>query len=201
MRLSGGRQYAGWFLRYKPGGSLPNGSWHSPPCSTDSSGKKCSSFYHDLEQTPRPPHDADAGPDTARTQHGDWFIYNSTNDVCGLTPGKDGVVDGGPQPSWQACMAGADKAGKPAWGWWPEGASSGGCFFASSWTTKGEGGCAQHLPIQQAHHVSGFKPKAGQRPPPAIGDPAGGGVPHNCASGVCDCGAGLPCGEYLWDHR
>ena len=34
-------QYSGWFLKFKPGGSI-NGSWHSPPCTTDKSGEKCS---------------------------------------------------------------------------------------------------------------------------------------------------------------
>ncbi len=187
-------QYSGWFLKFKAGGSMANGSWHSPLCTTDASGEKCSMLYHDQEQTPEPPRHSE--PSTARTQHGDWFVYNSTNDVCGLTPGKDGVVNGGTQPTWQACMAAADRARKPVWGWWPQG-TSGGCFFASSWTTQGQG-CAAHLPIEQADHVSGFKPKQGEQPPPAIGAQITG--PHNCASGTCDCGTDLPCGEYLWEY-
>ena len=185
--------YSGWFLKFKPGGSMANGSWHSPPCTTDASGEKCSMLYHDQEQTPEPPQHSDQS--TTRTQHGDWFVYNSTNDVCGLAPGKDGVVNGGPQRTWQACIAAADKAGKPVWGWWPAGTDSGGCFLASSWTTKGPG-CAAHLPIKQANHVSGFKPKPGEQPPPALGSDS---APHNCASGVCDCGVDFPCGEYLWE--
>jgi hypothetical protein len=189
-------QYSGWFLKFKSGGSI-NGSWHSPPCTTDASGKKCSMLYHDQEQTPEPPR-GHSEQSTVRTKHGGWFVYNSTNDVCGLTPGKDGVVNGGGQRTWRACMAAADRAGKPVWGWWPDG-TSGGCYFASSWTTKGPG-CAKYLPIKQADHVSGFKPKRGEQPPPAIGaPPAGGTLPWNCASGVCDCGDGLPCGEYLWE--
>jgi hypothetical protein len=45
-------QYSGWFLPFKPGGSLPNGSYHVPPCT----GSKCSNLYHDQEQTPGYPH-------------------------------------------------------------------------------------------------------------------------------------------------
>jgi hypothetical protein len=184
--------YSGWFLKFKPGGSMANGSWHSPPCTTDASGHKCSLLYHDQDQTPEPPPHSDES--TMRTQRGDWFVYNSTNDVCGLTPGKDGVVNAGTQRTWQACMAAADRAGKPVWGWWPDGAT-GGCFLASSWTTKGPG-CAAHLPIKQAAHVSGFKPKQGEPPPPALGSNR---APQNCASGICDCGIEFPCGEYLWE--
>ena len=41
--------YAGWFLRFKPGGSLPNGSYHVPRCTASVVGgaTKCSDFYHD----------------------------------------------------------------------------------------------------------------------------------------------------------
>eukprot|EP00937_MAST-01D_sp_MAST-1D-sp2_P007094 g7094.t1 len=31
--------------------------------------------------------------------------------------------------------------------------------------------------------------------------PSTAGEPGTCLGGECDCGAGLPCGEYLWDHR
>ena len=54
--------YAGWFLPFKPGGSLPGGGWHSPNCSTDLSGEKCSALYHDQEQTPHPPRKPVPGP-------------------------------------------------------------------------------------------------------------------------------------------
>jgi hypothetical protein len=26
---------------------------------------------------------------------GDWYVYNNTNDVCGLAPGNYTIVDGG----------------------------------------------------------------------------------------------------------
>ena len=48
--------FSGWFLPFKPGGSLPNGSWHVPPCtaSVEAGGAtKCSGLYHDQEQTPQ----------------------------------------------------------------------------------------------------------------------------------------------------
>ena len=77
--------YAGWFLKYKPGGSVGPGKWHSPPCTLERSGKtKCSPFYHDLEQTPV------ADSPATRVQDGSWFIYNATNDVNGLAPGYVG---------------------------------------------------------------------------------------------------------------
>lgn len=43
--------YAGWFLAFKPGGSLPNHTYHVPPCTAG----KCSALYHDQEQTPEHP--------------------------------------------------------------------------------------------------------------------------------------------------
>lgn len=43
--------YAGWFLQFKPGGSLPGGKYYVPPC-TDG---KCSSAYHSQDQTPAYP--------------------------------------------------------------------------------------------------------------------------------------------------
>jgi len=43
--------YSGFFLRFKEGGSFPNGSYHVPACT----GSKCSAYYHDQEQTPQHP--------------------------------------------------------------------------------------------------------------------------------------------------
>jgi hypothetical protein len=57
--------YAGWFLRFKPGGSLPNGSYHVPPCDTTYDPPLCSAFYHDQLQTPAVPSPADPAPDGA----------------------------------------------------------------------------------------------------------------------------------------
>ena len=68
---------------------------------------------HDQQQTPQPPGSSGGGKlDTSRTQHGDWYIYNSTNDVCGLSPGTQGVVNVSPKPTWGDCMGAATKAGK-----------------------------------------------------------------------------------------
>jgi hypothetical protein len=190
--------YSGWFLKFKPGGSNGTNQWHTPPCSSDKSGTKCSELYHDLEQTPQPPlsGSSTARENTSRTKHGDWYVYNSTNDVCGLSPGTQGVVNVSPQPTWEDCLSAADKAAKPVFGWWPASKPGGapGCFLADSWKTPGQG-CGKNLPIKQANHVSGFKPKPGQQPPPAID--AGGSTSglENCATGVCDCGEGLPCGS------
>jgi hypothetical protein len=75
--------FADWFLPFDPNLT----KYHTPNCSTDASGTKCSKFYHDLGQTPKP----------NQTQH------NNTVRLC--------------------------------------------------------------------------------------------------RTGVCDCGEGLPCGEYLWNHR
>ena len=44
--------YSGFFLRFKPSGFFPDGSYHVPACT----GSKCSIFYHDQDQTPEHPH-------------------------------------------------------------------------------------------------------------------------------------------------
>lgn len=51
--------YSGFFLKFKPGGFFPNGSYHVPACT----GKKCSIFYHDQEQTPQVPTPEHPHPD------------------------------------------------------------------------------------------------------------------------------------------
>ena len=48
--------YAGWFLKSKVGGSFPNGSYHVPQCDDSWSPPRCSTLYHDLDQTPGFPH-------------------------------------------------------------------------------------------------------------------------------------------------
>lgn len=184
--------YAGWFLKFKPGGSLPGGTWHSPNCSTDASGTKCSALYHDQEQTPQP-------PQGTRVQDGAWFIYNNTNDVNGLHPGWRTVVDGGSHASWEGCRAAADTAEHKVFVWWPNrGTPNGTCWFTDDWSTPRLPGSHAKgpLPDHQPGHVSGYKPAPGEPAPSA--NPEG---VTNCDTGVCDCGEGLPCGEYLWDHR
>ena len=93
-------RFAGWFLPFKPGGSLPNGSYHVPPCTPSVMGAaaKCSSLYHDQEQTPQngrppppPPPPLDGwgilgegsipqpAPDNVNT----WAVYQQTTpDTC-----------------------------------------------------------------------------------------------------------------------
>ena len=45
--------------------------------------------------------------------------------------------------------------------------------------------------------MTGYHPTgAGDVAPPSLAH-----QPALCADGICDCGPGLPCGEYLWDHR
>ena len=44
--------YAGWFLKNKPGGSFPNGSYHVSQCDHNYDPPLCSNLYHDNEQTP-----------------------------------------------------------------------------------------------------------------------------------------------------
>lgn len=180
--------YAGWFLKFSP-----DVTHHVPNCSTDASGTKCSAFYHDQEQTPRP---GAAGP--TRVKDGAWYIYNNTNDVSGLRPGWKTITDGGPQPTWDACRAAAEKAGRKMFTWWvyPK-AALGDCWFSSDWnTTSPPPEPQKSLPTVEAGHVSGYRPDTGETPPPSLGT-----VGQMCANGVCDCGPGLPCGEYLWDHR
>jgi hypothetical protein len=45
--------YSGFFVPFKQGGSLPNGSWHVPACDTNFSPPKCSSLFHDQVNTPQ----------------------------------------------------------------------------------------------------------------------------------------------------
>jgi len=59
--------YSGFFLPFKAGGYYPNGTYHVPAC-TDG---KCSSLYHDQDQTPQHP-------------HGDGSCVNECN--CGNQP-------------------------------------------------------------------------------------------------------------------
>jgi hypothetical protein len=47
--------YEPWFLKFKAGGSLPNGSWHVPNCDDNFKPPKCSVLYHDQVQSPEYP--------------------------------------------------------------------------------------------------------------------------------------------------
>ena len=55
--------YAGFFLKFKPGGAFPNGTYHVPNCDTFYDPPLCSEFYHDQEQTPEVPTPSDPHPD------------------------------------------------------------------------------------------------------------------------------------------
>lgn len=46
--------FSSWFISFAPGGSLPNGSWHTPNCDAAYSPPLCTHFYHDIVQTPTP---------------------------------------------------------------------------------------------------------------------------------------------------
>ena len=45
--------YSGFFVPFKRGGSLPNGTWHVPACDTSYSPPKCSQLFHDQVNTPQ----------------------------------------------------------------------------------------------------------------------------------------------------
>jgi hypothetical protein len=64
-------QYAGFFLPFKKGGSV-NGAWHVSDCTKSLVGnpEKCTTLYHDTEQTPSNGHNA-----TASSFDG-WKIYD-----------------------------------------------------------------------------------------------------------------------------
>jgi hypothetical protein len=181
--------YAGWFLRFGDQPTL-NGTYHQPPCT----GEKCSVFYHDQEQTP---HAGGADAPTVAIE-GDWAIYNNTNDVMSLHPGYATITDAGATASWETCRDAADKLGQKIFTWWPTKSGFGDCWCSEDWHTPPiPGGASKpQQPVAQALHVSGYKPAAGEAPP---APPAGG--TGECLAGECDCGEGVPCGEYLWDHR
>lgn len=55
--------FDGFFLKFKPGGAFPNGSYHVPQCDNDYDPPLCTVFYHDQEQTPAVPSPANPDPD------------------------------------------------------------------------------------------------------------------------------------------
>jgi hypothetical protein len=172
--------YAGWFLPFSKTPSV-NGTWHMAKCT----GAKCSDLYHDLEQTPQ----VRANSPT-RVKDGDWFVYNNTNDVSGCHPGWKTITDGGRHATWRGCRDAADANGTKAFTWWvnPQ-ATNGTCWVLDDWHTVTPHNAT--MPGAQAGHVSGYKPRAGETPPPALASTT------LCASGDCDCGDGFPCGEVV----
>ena len=185
--------YSGWFLPFSKKPS--NGTkWHMSKCT----GSKCSNLYHDQEQTPHAPGStAPTAPTRTKLSDG-WYLYNSTNDVSGCHPGWETIVQGTPQPDWQSCKAAAEQLGKKGFTWWDDPtkpAEKPFCWCLDQWA--GHTPQNNTRPGGQPNHVSGYKPSAGEAPPPVVGH----GGSQLCASGECDCGEGFPCGEYLWDHR
>lgn len=47
--------FAGFFLPFKPGGSLPNGTYYVDPCDWNYDPPRCSGLYHDQVQSPEHP--------------------------------------------------------------------------------------------------------------------------------------------------
>lgn len=189
-------QYSGWFLKFDPNGAagLPAGQYYSPRCTKEALGVKCSPFYHDQEQTPSVPR---ASSNATRTEHGAWYVYNNTNDVSALHPGYRTITNAGPAIDWTACRALADKADRKIFTWWANKVGgNGSCWLSSEWSTPPIPPNQGKLPVIEAEHVSGYKPSSSTDPaPPPLG------LYDECDDGECDCGPGLPCGEYLWDHR
>eukprot|EP00666_Eupelagonemidae_sp_cell4sb_P015195 gene15195-18755_t len=200
--------YSGWFLRFKEGGTNGTGVWNVPRCTKGTNPaavEKCSDLYHDQEQTPKAP----PGGGPTRVQDGKWWIYNNTNDVSGMHPGWHSITSAGPQPSWEACRDAADAAGRKIFTFWCPGAhplpytcpvgSDGTCWLSSDWNTPKVQDPNQTAPNAESGHVSGYRPSG--TPGTTDSPPASLAGAALCASGDCDCGDGLPCGEYLWDHR
>ena len=185
-------QYSGWFLKFDPNGAagLPAGQYYSPRCTKEALGVKCSPFYHDQEQTPSVPR---ASSNATRTEHGAWYVYNNTNDVSALHPGYRTITNAGPAIDWTACSALADKADRKIFTWWANKVGgNGSCWLSSEWSTPPIPPNQGKLPVIEAEHVSGYKPSSSTDPaPPPLG------LYDECDDGECDCGPGLPCGEYV----
>ena len=195
--------FGGWFLPFKPGGSLPNGSYHVPRCTLSVLGgpKKCSNFYHDQDQTPQgslpppppPPNTSGwgivkpgkipkSGPDNSSV----WLVYQTT------------MAD-----TYQHCADAAAKAVSPSGGnitdahyftWWGHFDQPKLAVYRC-WLSSKEGWEHSYTPVSKSvlGIVSGFRGVPRPKPPVPWGD--------GLCPGDCDCGEGVPCGEYLWDHR
>ena len=75
--------YAGFFLTFRPNGSLPNASYHVPACDATYDPPLCSAFYHDQEQSPAVPSPSNPNPDGACVGHCD----------CGSVPCGEYLFD------------------------------------------------------------------------------------------------------------
>jgi hypothetical protein len=197
-------QYSGFFLKFNQSKSAPPP--HVPKCAESLVGgpTKCSEFYHDQEQTPRngkgytpPPPPFNPGPTT-------WTLYNPGNGVSGEHPADNLSIWLAPGPAtdyatYEACQLAADTAMQTnsairMFTWWappPTSTTSGTCWFHNH-VEMSRGG--SYSP--EAGHVMGYKGPAADAPARENT-----GANYNTCIGDCDCGDGLPCGEYLWDHR
>ena len=204
--------YNGWFLHFKKGGTNGTGKWSVPNCTTGTNPgatEKCSSLYHDQEQTPNA-QGTSTGPTRAKDING-WYVYNNTNDVSGMHPGWKTIIDGHPQPSWESCRDSATARGKKIFSFWcapdpvtkknPSVCSAakpnGTCWLLDDWHTDSAQPPTNisHMPSQQGGHVSGYQVDGSNKSDVAPPSLAKSGV--LCADGDCDCGAGFPCGgEY-----
>eukprot|EP01044_Picomonas_judraskeda_P011871 COSAG03_NODE_1657_length_3709_cov_5.853740_3_plen_310_part_00 len=188
--------FAAWFLKFKPGGSLPNGTYHVPRCTKSvvpGGATKCSDHYHDQEQTPQgalppppPPPPLDGWgilepgkiPQPAPNNATVWNVYQTTDD-----------------DRYENCAAAAaaavGKGGGAAryFSWWGhvDDPSSNVTVFRC-WLSSQTGWDKGYVPAV-ARVVSGFRGVPRPSKQVAWGD----GV----CPGDCDCGVGLPCGEYL----
>eukprot|EP00035_Acanthoeca_spectabilis_P030665 m.10340 g.10340 ORF g.10340 m.10340 type:complete len:569 (+) comp4307_c0_seq1:82-1788(+) len=193
-------QYSGFFLKFNQNSSAPPP--HVPKCTNSKVGNppKCSEFYHDQEQTPQngqnsaPPPPFNPGPDH-------WTRYNPGNGVAGMHPAENlsiWLAPGTPAdyPSFVECENAATVAMKNntkirMYTWWLDAPSSntGTCWFHNHVEMRGGRGYSP-----EANHVMGYRGPAADAPAPIP-------TSYNVCSGDCDCGEGLPCGEYLWDYR
>lgn len=101
-------------------------------------------------------------------------------------------------PTYEACEQAADVAMKSnprirMFTWWGNGVvgnnTGGTCWFHNHVTVSGGGPYSLEV-----NHVMGYKGPADDAPPRED-------YPYDMCDGDCNCGDGLPCGEYLWDHR
>ena len=149
--------FEGFFLKFKKGGSQPNGTWHVPQCTESLVGNppKCTEFYHDTEQTPR------NGQNQSQSTVDGWAVYRPYNGVgghlthcselsntsaaCQVWVATPPDADANAFPDFESCAKAADKARATnplihLWTWWQyPGATSGSCWFSRG-IYKGVGG-------------------------------------------------------------
>ena len=217
--------FEGFFLKFKKGGSQPNGTWHVPQCTESLVGNppKCTEFYHDTEQTPRNGQHQSQG-----TVVDGWSVYDPYNGVgghlthcaelsntsaaCQVWVATPPDADANAFPDFESCAKAADRARATnplihLWTWWQyPGATSGSCWFSRG-IYKGVGGpeaghgtyapvlCKSFWGVKTSRFLSlllavmGYKGPAADAPVIAQS--------YSTCDGDCDCGEGLPCGEYL----